>query len=375
MADAVLRDTLFCVVDARTGVVYSTTDYAPPDADLRLGSQYNDWRYWIGVLNIGMARLGEVLDDSSYVNFSRRNVQFAFDSYGYFETRYKGQGRWNYPFGQRFVMEELDDCGAMGASVIDVYHHIRQDRYSEYVRKAAWHIAAKQQRHDDGTLVRSFPRRWTLWADDLYMSVPFLARMGEQSGKNDFFDDAARQVINFHRHLFSPEKGLMAHYWYSDTARSITPFWGRANGWALMAQVELLDRLPAEHPLRATLLGLLQRHIDGIVEVQGDSGLWHQLLDRPDSYLETSCTAMFTYAIARAVNKGYIHPRFAAAARRGWEGVRSRIRPDGMIEGVCAGTGVSDVLADYYKRPTPLNDMHGTGAVLLAGAEILALGH
>jgi rhamnogalacturonyl hydrolase YesR len=83
---------------------------------------------------------------------------------------------------------------------------------------------------------------------------------------------------------------------------------------------------------------------------------------------------MFTYAIARAVIKGYIPTRFASAALRGWDGVRSRIRSDGKIEGVCTGTVVSDDIAYYYSRPTPLNDVHGTGAVLLAGAEILALG-
>jgi rhamnogalacturonyl hydrolase YesR len=82
---------------------------------------------------------------------------------------------------------------------------------------------------------------------------------------------------------------------------------------------------------------------------------------------------MFTYAIARAVNRGYVEPRYASVARRGWEGVASRVRQDGRIEGTCTGTGVSDLLADYYRRPTPLNDIHGIGAVLLAGSEVLRL--
>lgn len=375
VANAVLRDTLFCVVNKGNGRSYRSPVEAPAGADLRLGSQYNDWRYWNGVLNIGMARLGEVLGDSAYTDFSRRNVRFAFDAYSHFEARYAGQGKWIYPFGQRFIMEELDDCGAMGASVIDVYRHERQDRYDGYIQQAAQHIREKQPRLADGTLVRSFPHRWTVWADDLYMSVPFLARLGDLSGNSAYFDDAARQVVNFHRHLFNPEKSLMAHFWYSDRAQPVTVFWGRANGWALMAQVELLDRLPPRHPLRPALLRLLQRHIDGIAAVQSESGLWHQLLERPDSFLETSCTAMFTYAVARAVNRGYVDLRFAAIARRGWEGVLSRIRPDGAVEGVCAGTGVSDDIAFYSHRPTPLNDVHGTGAVLLAGAEILALNH
>ena len=82
---------------------------------------------------------------------------------------------------------------------------------------------------------------------------------------------------------------------------------------------------------------------------------------------------MFTYAIARSVNKGYIEPRYASIARRGWAGVMSRIRPDGQVEGVCEGTSVSDDLVYYYKRPAPMNDIHGIGAVLLAGTEVLKL--
>jgi rhamnogalacturonyl hydrolase YesR len=167
----------------------------------------------------------------------------------------------------------------------------------------------------------------------------------------------------------------MYHCWYSDVQRPGVAFWGRANGWALLAQVDLLDRLPENHFLRDTLLSLLRRHIRGIVRCQVGQGLWHQLLDREDSYLETSCSAMFTYAMARAVNRGYIESRYAENARRGWEGVQSKVRPDGQIEGICAGTGVGDDFAHYYKRPTPLNDPHGIGAVLLAGAEVLLLGN
>jgi rhamnogalacturonyl hydrolase YesR len=97
------------------------------------------------------------------------------------------------------------------------------------------------------------------------------------------------------------------------------------------------------------------------------------LLDRPDSYLETSASAMFTYAIARAVNRGYIEPRYASIAQRGWEGVMTRVRADGQIEGICAGTSTSDDLVYYYRRPTPLNDVHGLGTILMAGTEVLRL--
>jgi rhamnogalacturonyl hydrolase YesR len=270
-------------------------------------------------------------------------------------------------------MEELDDCGAMGGSVIEVCRKDPQKRYKTYIDKAAEHMLNKQGRLEDGTLVRSFPHRWTLWTDDLYMGIVFLSRMGEWTGDTRYFDDAAQQVINYHKYLFNEEKGLMVHFWYSDIKQPGVAFWGRANGWAMVAQVDLLDRLPENHPQRDTLITLLNKHILGIARYQSGEGLWHQLLDKVDSYLETSCTAMFTYTIARAVNRGYIEPRYASVAKQGWKGVLSKIRQDGQVEGVCTGTGVSDNLIHYYRRPAPLNDVHGIGTVLLAGTEMLQL--
>ncbi|MGA3245120.1 MAG: glycoside hydrolase family 88 protein [Bacteroidota bacterium] len=373
VANAVVNDSVFSFVDQKTGKHFKSAAEAPGDAQLRLTSPYADWRYWNGVLNIALDWAGEVLHETSYSDFAVKNIAFSFDNFRYFEERYKGEGKWNYPFGQRFIIEELDDCGAMGASVIEAYLRDRQNRYRLYIDEAAAHILTRQSRLKDGTLARSFPLKWTLWSDDLYMSISFLSRMGELTGERKYFDDAATQVANFQKYLFDPGVGLMHHCWYSNVKRPGVAFWGRANGWALLAQVDLLDRLPKNHPKRAQLLDILRRHILGVARYQGADGLWHQLLDKTDSYLETSCSAMFTYAIARSVNKGYIGPRYASIAQRGWEGVMTKIRSDGQIEGVCAGTSVSDDLVYYYRRPAPLNDAHGIGAILLAGAEVLLL--
>ena len=373
VADAVLKDATFQFIDQKSGLTFVSTEKAPRDAQLKPESPHNDWRYWNGVLNIAMIKLGEVLNEPGYIEFALKNIAFSFDNCQYFESKHQGENKWSYPFGQCFIMEELDDCGAMGASVIEVFQRDPQDRYRKYIDQAAQHILKKQTRLDDGTFVRSFPFKGTLWADDLYMGISFLCRMSELTSDSRYFDDAVQQVINFHKYLFNENKGLMSHCWYSDVKRPGVAFWGRANGWAMLAQVDLLDRLPEKHPQRGALLKLLQRHILGIAQYQGSEGLWHQLLDKVDSYLETSCSAMFTYAIARAVKKGYIEPRYASIAQRGWEGVMSKIRPDGQVEGVCTGTVVSDNLVDYYHRPAPLNDVHGIGFILLAGAEVLQI--
>ena len=373
IADTIVQTTHFQFRDQQTGMPYRSPVDAPDSAKLQTDSPYGDWRYWNGVVNIALLKLGEVLHEPTYTQFPLKQLAYNFDNYQFFEKRYRGEGKWNYPFGQHFILEELDDCGAMGASVIEAYRLDPQNQYREYIDKAANHISKRQSRLNDSTLVRSFPRKWTIWADDLYMSISFLARMGEFSHDHRFLDDAALQVIRFHKYLFNKEKGLMVHCWYSDVDSPGIAYWGRANGWALLAQVDLLDCLPADHPQRSILLRLLRQHIDGLMRYQSSTGLWHQLLDKSDSYFETSCSAMFTYTIARAVNKGYLESRFTSIAKRGWEGVMSKIRPDGKVEGVCTGTGVGDNLEFYYTRPAPLNDVHGIGAILLAGAEMLRL--
>ena len=84
-------------------------------------------------------------------------------------------------------------------------------------------------------------------------------------------------------------------------------YWGRANGWVMVATAELLELLPQDHPDRAALIDILRKHAEGVATQQSGSGLWHQMLDRPDSYLETSCSAMFTYSMAKGVNRGWLN--------------------------------------------------------------------
>lgn len=373
IANLVLNSGNFHLQDESGRILDTLAARSSRKTDLKLVSPYNDWRYWNGVLNLAMINLGKILNDRRYIDFAIQNVNFGFDINTYFKNHYHGENKWEFPFGQFFNMEELDDCGAMGASVTEVCELDPQERFRAYMNKTAEHIRYVQDRLKDGTLVRSFPVKWTLWADDLYMSVSFLGRYGKFTGDTTYFDDAATQVINFNKYLFDRCKGLMTHNWYLDTGKPGIAFWGRANGWAMMAQIDLLERLPENYPARDTLIALFTRHAAGIAGYQSESGLWHQLINKTDSYLETSCSAMFVYAITRAVNLGILNSRFAAVAAAGWQGIVSRIREDGQIEGVCTGTIVFDDLRSYYLRPAPLNDIHGVGAVILAGSEMISL--
>jgi rhamnogalacturonyl hydrolase YesR len=174
--------------------------------------------------------------------------------------------------------------------------------------------------------------------------------------------------------MFNKEMGVYMHGWVQDMNPHPAFYWARANGWALMAMAELLDVLPENHPGRTTVLEQFRAHAKGLAGFQSGSGFWHQLLNRTDSYLETSATAIYAYCIAHACNKGWLDPvAYAPMAMLAWNAVTIRVNEKGQVEGTCVGTGMAFDPAFYYHRPVNVFAAHGYGPALLAGGEMLRL--
>jgi rhamnogalacturonyl hydrolase YesR len=137
---------------------------------------------------------------------------------------------------------------------------------------------------------------------------------------------------------------------------------------------ELLDVLPSDHPSRMKILNLFRSHSKGLSSYQSGTGFWHQLIDRSDSYYETSATAIFTYCIAHGINKGWLDPKaYGPVAVLGWNAVQTKVNDKGEVEGTCVGTGMAFDPAFYYNRPVNVAAAHGYGPVIMAGAEMLKL--
>jgi unsaturated rhamnogalacturonyl hydrolase len=375
IADYILDHTTLAyrAVDSRE--IYHSTEEIPENAEVRFVDQFTEWGYTMGVLDMAMFDLGAYLNEEKYTDYAVRHVANGMDNYKFFQERFKNdRPHYRWPYGQLWAMRELDDCGAMGAGVIEAYLQVRRKDFRDYIDKTAIHIMEKQDRLADGTLVRKSPREMTLWADDLFMSVPFLARMGKLTGENKYYDDALKQVFNFTSYLWNTDKELYYHCYYSDLERNGVAHWGRCNGWIMMAQVHLMNFLPKDHPQREDLRKNLERQILGIAKYQNADGLWHQVLDKTDSYLESSCSAMFVYSIARAVNEGWIDQRYGSIAQRGWEGLKEhKITLDGQLKDICVGTGIEDNIVFYYNRPARTNETHGLAAIIDAGIEMIKL--
>jgi unsaturated rhamnogalacturonyl hydrolase len=375
VADYILNHAEFTFSDASNNKVYKTTADIPENAEVKFTSPFEEWHYTMGVLNMSMVNLTNFFKDDKYFDFAAKHIAFAMDNYKFFQKRFKNDRQhYRFPFGQLWTMKELDDFGAIGASMIDIQKKVKRDDYKEYIMNGAKRISQGQERLEDHTLVRVFPHKMTLWADDLYMSVPFLVRLAEFTGDKKYLDDAILQVKNFTNYLWNENKELYYHCYYSDLKRNGVAFWGRCNGWVMMAKVHLLNHMADDHPEKANIIKNLEMQILGIARYQNEDGLWHQLLDKSDSYTESSCSAMFVYCIARAVNQGWIDKGLATIALNGWEGLKElKITDDGQVKDICVGTGIEDNLVFYYKRPARINEKHGLGAVLDAGIEIIKL--
>ena len=267
--------------------------------------------------------------------------------------------------------QNLDDAGSLCAAMIKA-ERAGITRLGPWIDNYVNWNSNQQVRLADGTFARNQPMPNSVWLDDLYMSVPCLAQMAKRTGDGRYFDDAAKQILQFHSRMFVPAKNLWMHGWVQEMSPHPAFHWGRANGWAFMATAELLSVLPKDHPQRTRLLDIFKAHAAGLRRVQASSGLWHQLLDRPDSYEETSSSAMFVFAMARGINLGLLsRGTYAPVVLRGWNGVTTKVNSLGQVEGTCIGTGLGWDDTFYLNRPTDVNATLGYGPVFLAGAETI----
>jgi unsaturated rhamnogalacturonyl hydrolase len=262
VADKILADTKLEFEGVYDNTTYQSYKEIPDTATVKFKTQYGNWHYSNGVLNLAMLNLGDFFKEVKYTQYTLNHIQFGFDNYKWFQQHFmQDRPHHKYPFGELWTMDELDDFGAMGASVMEAYQLRKDTQYKAYCDKAANHLLKNRLRMEDGTWIRKFPQANTLWADDLYMGVSFLSRMGKYTGNNLYFDDAIRQVVNFTHYLWDTQAELFYHCYYTAQKRNGLAHWGRCNGWILLAQIHLLKMLPAGHLQQKWLVQNIQKQI------------------------------------------------------------------------------------------------------------------
>ena len=313
--------------------------------------------YEWGVTYSAMLRAGEVTGDPSYTRYAIDRMEYLARLAPDFKARLD-KGEDIDPLMHQVVKPEaLDDAGAICAAMLKA----KDKKLTKQIETYYDFIAHQQYRYTDGMFARLRPVKNTVWLDDMFMGIPALALHGD-------IDEAQRQFKLFHDKMWVKDKHLYRHGWVPSEHHP-SFFWGRANGWALLTACELLDVKES-----AIIMTYFKEHLAGLLPLQHHDGAWHQLLDRPDTYLETSCTAIYCYCIAHAINQGWLDAEtYGAQAILAWNYVNAHVNQQGQVEGTCVGTGLAFDPAFYAYRPVNNFAAHGYGPTLRAAAEIYQL--
>ena len=369
-------ETPAALVDKNSGEEVKDLEKINADTYLKQGG-FRLTSYEWGVTYSGTLAAYEATGDESYRDYVTKRHQLLADIAPVFQKIYAKNKDIDVNIRRVIDPHALDDSGAiccsMIKSVLKGYSPL-DSNLSSLIQNYADYILNKEFRLADGTFARIRPQNNTVWLDDMFMGIPTVAYMGLMTGDGKYYDEAAKQVLQFASRMWVPEKGLFRHGWVESMNPHPAFHWGRANGWAILTMCEVLDVLPPNHPKYEEIMSLLKAHAAGLACLQHHDGFWHQLLDRNDTYLETSATAIYTYCLAHAVNQGWLDAKvYGPVAQLGWHAVASKVNTKGQVEGVCVGTGMGFDPAFYAYRPTHVMAAHGYGPVLWAGAEMLNL--
>ena len=333
-------------------------------------SFFGQWYYATMLSFLGVFRCGETLDRQEFVDYFMKNQRFLADWYEYaaYDTK-------TFGFAQFMSSAFADECaldyiGTMGVNFIEAYKRSGDKSYLLIIEKLREQIQNGVSRFEDRTFNRE--RFGTMWADDFYMSTPFLMGLSSQMGYTTCLDDIEAQLDGFVKRLYIPEKKIFSHiYFIEKDVKNRIP-WGRGNGWIAFAMSELLLALDEKNPLFEKIKTVFCDFCEGLTSVQDECGLRHQVLDKKESYLETSSTAMFTLAFYRGVRCGWLPECFEKYADKGLEAILSRcVDKDGVVYGVCMGSSCSMDETYYFNLPTVKDDNHGTGIIMMLLCEKL----
>ena len=307
---------------------------------------------------------------------------------------------------QSWVDQHIDDQGTInrqinsldyimpGNLLLILYKETKQEKYKLAAQNIRKVFDTYPRTKDGGFWHANIPSRtWQLWADGVFMSLPFLARYGEMFGESKYTnEEVVKQMLIYYKHLNDPATGLLWHAydesgaqpWANPATHQSAFHWGRAFGWYAMTLIILLDIIPQRQPQRAELIKIVQQLARAFERYQDPkTGLWYQVVDKGDvagNWHETSCSSMYTYMLWMGVKRGYLPKHYAAVAQKGYRGVLTKLSKaaDGMTNliDISEGTNVGD-LAYYFARKRNVNDFHGLGAFLIMNEELGAarLGH
>ena len=334
------------------------------------------WSYWKGYTLMGFEMLWRATADPRYLDFIKREIDPFVDKEGNLvDVR----------------LNSLDNIMA-GNVLVALYEITGDARYrtaATQVRKAF----DTYPRNPDGSFWHNPRLTGEMWVDGVFMGQIFLIRYGKSIADSQYcFDEATRQITLFARHAHKGDSGLYFHAWahrpdlamvvpdrkipWADAKTGLSSeVWGEGLGWYALVVVETLAVLPPGHPRRAEVLEIYTRLAGALKRTQDQkSGGWFDVVDKGDSpgnWIDSSASAMFTYALQRGIDLGLHTPGdYGQVVRRGYQAItgNAKINEQGLLDlySACDGVCVQATYADYVNYKKSVNAKEAVAGFLWA---------
>jgi len=340
------------------------------------GPLSDQWEHEHGILLKGIVDLYKFTKEERYFNYLEDSISPLIEDDGTIE----GYNPENY---------FLDDI-VSGRVLFDLYKGTKNEKYKEAAFKLREQFETHPRASFGNFLHKGFLKE-TLQIDSIYMGMPFYAQFENEFGEKEY-DIVTESIINADKFNYNEEVGLLYHgydakkeeIWADKTTGNSSTFWGRGLGWYLAGIIDVLDYLPNSHKDHDSILEIFKKVILNLLKYQDSSGVWYQVVDqaaREGNYKEASASAMFTYCLAKAINKNYLDNKYSEAVNKAYKGLIDEFivhNEDGSLSlmGTCAsaGLGVKDYrdgsFESYANEPTRMNDLKGIGVFLMASVEV-----
>lgn len=354
-----------------------------PDASMLDFSPKPVWSYTQGLVALANQRLTEETGDQKYDQYGLDYANKMISDSGIIAT---------------YKMEKYNlDLINSGRILFDIYKRTGNEKY----RKAIFLLREQLQTHprtSEGGFWHKLVYPYQMWLDGIYMASPFYAQFGQVFDEPQAFDDVVNQVVVIQKHTADSVTGLNYHGWdesgeqqWADSVTGHSPHvWGRAQGWYLMALVDILDFIPEDHPGRSDVINILNTAARAVVNVQDNaSGVWYQVLDqgnREGNYLEATGSCMFVYSLLKGIRMEYLSQSYVEPAKKGFDGILKNFIQENndstiSLTNCCAVAGLGgnpyrDGSYEYYISTKVRNDdPKGIGPFIMACIEMHKAGN
>lgn len=234
-----------------------------------------------------------------------------------------------------------------------LYEETRDEKYLPYLDEWAHYALYEMNRTQEGGIQHDGSgcfNKEQLWDDTLYMTVMFLAKYGEVFGKKEFVEESEYQFLLHIKYLADRQTGLWYHGWSFDRGDHFSgTFWGRGNSWITACVPDYLEIANVSAASKRMILNAYTRQIEALVKTQGESGLWHTIIDDETSYEESSASANFAYGILKGVRLGILDEKYLPYAEKAIEALYDCVDENGTVGKCSYGTSVGET-AEFYKE-------------------------